>query len=72
MYILWKFLIITNKTLIVFLFRLPKGNEIDDVDEEYDAAFSATQSCEKLYPNCNKNVESPFIAFWNKLICNII
>ncbi|CAH2087610.1 unnamed protein product [Euphydryas editha] len=37
------------------VFTLPKSNRIDDVDEEYDAAFSATQSCEQLYSNCNDN-----------------
>ncbi|XP_046966892.1 uncharacterized protein LOC124534895 [Vanessa cardui] len=47
------------------VFTLPKNHSADDVDEDYDAAFSATEPCDQLYPNCNEhsnNLETPFIG----------
>ncbi|CAG4940028.1 unnamed protein product [Parnassius apollo] len=36
--------------------RLPQSGEIDEYLEEYDIASKATESCEKLYPECDDHL----------------
>ncbi|CAH0718160.1 unnamed protein product, partial [Brenthis ino] len=34
------------------VFTLPKTDKLDNVNEDYDAAFTATTPCSELYPEC--------------------